>query len=218
MGDLVEFDFRGRPYLAPAGLYYDDETEIRERYWRIQSGDTVLDVGAGFGAYTLPALAQGARVYAIDSNRQTLDGLLETVRLNGFTGVTTLCMAIYDGATHLPLALKRQHTQSAHSPPRRVHWATLDGLVAGGVIQGRVDWVKVDVEGAELGVLRGGKRMLERQHPQLIIEDHSRVYEWVRRMRIASGITDLLHELGYRIQWVPYAEDGTMPRDYLIAT
>ena len=218
MGDLVEFEFRGRTYLAPPDLYFDDELEIRERHWRVQPHDTVVDVGAGFGAYTLPALACGARVYAIDSDQPTLDRLLEIADVNGFAQVTALCMAVYDGSIRLPLTLKRQHARSPHTPPRRVHWATLDGLVAGGVIKGRVDWIKVDVEGAELGVLRGGKRMLETSHPKLIVEDHSRVYEWVSRMRIAAKISDLLYGLGYRIEWVPYAEDGTMPRDYLIAT
>ena len=39
------------------------------RYWQVETGDVVLDIGAGYGSYTLPALACGARVYAIDSNR-----------------------------------------------------------------------------------------------------------------------------------------------------
>lgn len=211
-------EFRGRTYLAPEAVFYDDETDIRERHWQVQRGDTVVDIGAGYGAYTLPALAHGARVYAIEPNQQALDVLLDTAQHNGFDDVTALQMAVYDGAVSLPLALKRQHARSPHSPPSKVHWATLDGLAEGGVIKGRVDWIKVDVEGAELGVLQGGRRMLEKHHPRLIVEDHSKVYEWVRRTRIASEISDLLHGLGYRIELVPYAVVGTMPRDYLIAT
>ena len=55
-------------------------------------------------------------------------------------------------------------------------------------------------------------------HPRLIIEDHSKVYEWVRRAGVASGIVDLLHRLGYRIEVVPYGGGPTPARDYLIGT
>ena len=86
------------------------------------------------GPYTLPALACGARVYAIDSNRKVLDELQVAADPNGFTDLTVLCMAVFDGSSRLPLAFKRQHMRSPHSPPRRVHWATLDGIVAGGLV------------------------------------------------------------------------------------
>jgi hypothetical protein len=38
----------------------------------------------------------------------------------------------------------------------------------------RVDVVKIDVDGAELEVLRGAQRTLERFHPHLFVEVHSR--------------------------------------------
>lgn len=216
--DVIELSLRGRTYNAPAGIYLDDEERIREAYWLIKPGEVVLDIGAGHGSYTLPALAHGARVYAIDSNADALNVLLGAALGNGFTDITTLCMAVYDGAPDIPLALRRQHKRSKHSPPRGAHWATLDGLVAGGVVEERVNWIKIDVEGAELGVLRGAIHLLERNHPRLVIEDHERVYEWTRRMQSANRIYDLLHDLGYRIEVVPYVVDGTPPRGYIIGT
>ena len=215
---LIEMKFRGRTYRAPQDFYYDDEVSVREAHWLVDAGDSVIDVGAGYGSYTMPALACGGRVVAIDSNRGALGVLSEVAALNGFTDLATLRMAVFDGHERIPLALKRQHHRSLHSPPRGVHWATLDGLATTGVFGDTVDWIKVDVEGAELGVLRGGIGLLEAHHPTLIIEDHSKVYEWVRRERVASRIADLLHEIGYRIEWVPYAEAGTAPRDYLVGT
>jgi FkbM family methyltransferase len=218
--DVIELGYRGHAYSVPqGGLFFDDEEAIRQAHWLVEPGDVVLDLGAGFGSYTLPALACGARVYAIDSNKGALDTLLKAALMNGFKAITTLWMAVYDGGHTVPLALKRQHKHSEHSPPKGVHWATLDGLVAGGVIdEGRVDWIKIDVEGLELGVLQGGIELLKEHHPKLIIEDHSKVYEWVSRMRITSKIVDLLHGLGYHIEVVPYDAAGTPERDYLIAT
>jgi hypothetical protein len=126
---------------------------------------------------------------------------------------------VFDGNSHIPLALKRQHRHSEHTPPEGVHWATLDGLMNGRVIEtDRIDWIKIDVEGVEFGVLQGGIRLLEEHHPKLVIEDHSKVYEWVRRTRSTSKIVDMLHGVGYRIEVVPYAVEGTPERDYLIGT
>ncbi len=210
-------EFRGCRYRVPGGFYFDDEWRIRERYWDVRPGDSVVDVGCGFGSYTMPALACGARVAAIDSNRDTLRILEEVAGINGFT-VAPIRAAVFNGAERLPLALKRQHHGTAHSPPRRVHWATIDGLSTTGAFGDRVDWMKVDVEGAELGVLQGAERLLARDHPGLIVEDHSRVYGWVRREGITQGVADLLQNHGYRIELVPYHEDGTASRDYLIGT
>ncbi|PRX47042.1 FkbM family methyltransferase [Prauserella shujinwangii] len=50
---------------------------------------------------------------------------------------------------------------------------TLDGFVAD-VSPGRVDFVKIDVEGAELYVLHGGQRTIETRRPTMLIEIEAR--------------------------------------------
>jgi precorrin-6B methylase 2 len=60
----------------------DEETPIRERYWQPKAGDVCIDIGAFHGSYTLPALAAGATVYAIDGRIEPLKVLRK--RADGF--------------------------------------------------------------------------------------------------------------------------------------
>ena len=60
-----EIDINNRNSLAEHGL----DHMVRQKFWHIHSGDIVFDVGAGFGSYTLCALARGAKfVYAFENN------------------------------------------------------------------------------------------------------------------------------------------------------
>jgi FkbM family methyltransferase len=197
--------------IPPYALHYDDEAEIRDKYWNPEQGDRVIDVGARYGSYTLPALAAGAYVTAVDPHAQILGLLRAAAELNGFAGeLTTVCAALLDGKPY-PEQLAAEVGE--RWPAGDVQFTTLDEIA-----DGKVDWVKVDVEGAELQVLRGGLRTLEVHHPKLLVEDHTRVYEWVKKNRVAWRVQKLLRHLGYRVRSVPYEADTGSPRDFTIAT
>jgi FkbM family methyltransferase len=207
---------RTAPYIVPPyALHYGDEAEIRDAYWRIEPGDTVIDVGARYGSYTIPALAAGARVCAIDLEGWVLELLAQAAKANGFDALTTMCIGLYDG-TPYPAGLAADIARTANVPsypPGAIQWSTLDEIA-----DGRVDWVKIDVEGAELAVLKGGLRTLREHHPRLVIEDHTRVYPWVRKHRIAKRMHGILESLGYQIESIPYSAETGAPRDFTIAT
>jgi len=196
--------------IPPYALYYDDEAEIRDAYWNPGPGDRVIDVGARYGSYTLPALAAGAHVTAVDYNQQMLSALTSAAYLNAFDQLEAMCLMLFDG-TEYPAELSAEIAEPC--PPEGVQWSTLDEIA-----NGRVDWVKIDVEGAELQVLRGGRKMLQEHRPWLLIEDHTRVYEWCRRTRVAARMHRFLESLGYEIESVPYEADTGSPRDFTIAT
>jgi hypothetical protein len=74
----------------------------------------------------------------------------------------------------------------------------------------RVDWLKSDVEGAELGLLLGAQKTLQRHRPRLIIEDHESVSSdqddavsrYPESVQSRARITAMLEGLGYRIERV----------------
>ncbi len=200
----------------------DDEQAIRDAYWQILPGDVVIDVGAHMGEYTMPALMVGASVWAIDSDDTGLlflracaaaHGLAERLKITRY--------AVYDGGPY-PAELMAEIAGSVHHAlaplafPR--WWATLDDLIlTGDVDVAKIDYVKVDVEGGELGVLFGAGLTLARYRPRVLIEDHTRIYPWVARQRSAERITGLLHGLDYEVESV-YHEGVGASRDFIVGT
>lgn len=59
------------------------------------------------------------------------------------------------------------------------------------------DLVKIDVEGAELAVLRGAERLLGTRHPKLIVAVHP---SWMPKGQVAADVVDFLDKHGYSIR------------------
>lgn len=196
------------PGLAAA---YADEQPVRDAHWRPQDGDVVIDLGAAVGSYAIPALAAGARVIAVDPDYGATAKLERVAALNGLNGLTIVHAAVFDQPGY-PGDMRAALEASGYAyliPRREAAWTSLDDL-AGGL--GRLDWIKIDVEGAELGVLRSGISTLKRFRPRLLIEDHTEVYPYVAAMGSRRQCRELLGELGYAVTEIPY---GPPPRTYL---
>ncbi len=134
----------------------------------VESGDIVLDVGAHAGLFTLPASKKAERVVAIEPCPLNLAYLKHNV--SGLRNVTVVEKALWrrGGRMRLFFGLGsfepslRAGEKEQPFPSLRWCWVeaeTLDGLVSELGLE-RVDFLKMDVEGAELDVLSGGKRTL----------------------------------------------------------
>lgn len=197
--------------------WFSDEQEIRDRYWHVRPGQVVADIGCHIGSYAIPALDAGATVYAVDPSeprlaqlRQSWDGdpaRLITVNraLAGPGGYTPQFRASLDASDY-----KNFHA------PASARFSTLDEMAAEYGLT-RLDWVKIDVEGAELGVLAGGAGTIAWFRPVLLIEGHDRVYGFVAAMGSERKCHDLLAGLGYEIEVAPYVPAvGTAARDFWV--
>jgi FkbM family methyltransferase len=126
-------------------------------------GGTFVDVGAHIGYMTVDLGLAGACVHAVEPDHENAELLAANVRLNGLESVVIHRCAAgdQDGVeTFYRVGESSMHglrphplspvVQTTETPVRR-----LDDLV-----QGKVDVVKIDVEGTELEVLRGMTRIL----------------------------------------------------------
>jgi FkbM family methyltransferase len=167
-------------------------------------GDVVLDVGANIGIITIlmsRRVGSTGTVYAIEPNPSVHSILVENLKMNRCRNVVRVQAAIGDrlGTTDFSVAPWEYHTMSgmvANVPGAltiRVPETTVDELMKH---SSRVDYIKVDVEGAELRVLRGSRVTMQKFHPLLQIEVHGMFLP-----SYSDSIDDLfgmLEEHGYR--------------------
>lgn len=168
---------------------YDDllvaspDYEVVLNQWLPPVGGVVVDSGAFIGRHTLQyarAVGPAGRVVAVEPFGENFRLLESNVRRNGYDQVTPVCCALGAANGEVTLFFERESStattlrpQSASAPRTTiVPLRTLD-TVLGELDITRVDMLKIDVEGAELSVLRGAERTL-RASPAavLIIEMH----------------------------------------------
>jgi FkbM family methyltransferase len=148
----------------------------------LRPGARFWDVGAHCGFFSMLASrlvgAQGEVVSfePCDENRARLD---EAVRLNGAGNVRVIPRAV--GASSGTARMRAWATSTTWStvapegsggPLVEVQQRTLDECARE---LGPPDLIKIDVEGAELGVLEGAKNLIDSLTPRLIIEFHDEI-------------------------------------------
>jgi len=146
-------------------------------------GGVFLDVGSHIGYFSLKGsrkVGAGGRVIAFEPNPTTVQALRDNLAASQAGNVTVVPVACTDtpqtltlfdgsdsgnsGASSLSEGNAHSHTKTYQVPGR-----SIDDVVRELGLQ-RVDVAKVDVEGAELFVLRGARETLRRFHPKLVVE------------------------------------------------
>lgn len=174
-GHTMRLDARDSLGLSIWGTWEPFETELIQTL--VQPGDVVVDVGANIGYYTLLLArrvgAQG-RVFAFEPAPENFAILQENVARNGYQNVVLEQKALADTNGFAMLALSntnhgdhRLQNSSAANETVTVETTTLDAYL--GEVAQNVTLVKMDVQGAEMRVLRGMKNLLARQSPLTLV-------------------------------------------------
>jgi FkbM family methyltransferase len=144
----------------------------------------LLDVGAHIGIFTLKGarhVGSKGRVIAFEPNPETVKLLRENISANHLENVTVEQIACTDRPQQLTLfaaptnntgasSLSQVNATYGASPrPFQVRGRPIDDVIRELQLD-RVDAMKIDVEGAELQVLRGAAETLKRFHPRIVVE------------------------------------------------
>jgi FkbM family methyltransferase len=158
------------------------EEDIR-KHFNPKKGDTVIDIGAAFGLYTITSSKQvgpNGKVIAIEAHPDSFEMLNRNIELNGLTNITTLNYAVYSRKTKVKIysnytiMSERIREKKVKEKFVEVNADTLDNMLQqNGIRQEQVNWIKIDVEGAEYEVLKGACNTLSNSKDiALYIEIH----------------------------------------------
>lgn len=190
--------------------YYEPElVDFLERC--LKPGMVACDVGANIGCHTLVmanAVGANGRVFAFEPNPAIHQRLLANISLNRFAQAEVLPLCLSDQARDETLfaPLDSEYNQGLASMHRgnlgprcqeiTVTSVTLDDFVREQGLN-RLDLLKVDVEGHEFQVLSGGRQVLERFKPVLVMEFSER--QWANASVLPEQAEDYLTKLGYSL-------------------
>jgi FkbM family methyltransferase len=193
----------------------------------VKPGDVVFDIGANIGAHTLGlarSVGPTGRLYAFEPADFAFAKLGRNLALNPELDSRTRARQILlssspadssqeqiyaswplekDDSVH-PKHRGRLVTTKNASVDTLDHFAQSEGL-------DRLDLIKIDVDGHELPVLRGGLHLLKRFRPVLLMEMSPYVH--AEQKNSFEALVALLRDAGYSLQhastWAPLPLDAT---------
>lgn len=174
-------------------LFVPREPSIQKHISSISNGEVFVDVGANVGYYALKVKQANpnSEVIAIEAHPKTFNALLRNVMVNKFN---IICInkavykskgkiTFYDHGGWSGIASIYRKSEKALT----VESDTLDGIISSlGICP---DFIKMDIEGAEVDALQGAHESLKHAR-MVIIEIHNENLESIKQM---------LKNVGFRI-------------------
>ncbi len=163
-------------------LVHEKAWEPNETSWflkRVRQGAVVVDVGANVGYYTLIAgkiVGAEGRVYAFEPDPVAFSILERNVRLNGLTNVVLEQKAASNEAGSIRLYLSKENRgdHRIFDPGESRQSIEIEAVALDDYFDGResrVDFVKVDTQGAEAVIVDGLDRLIrENDRIELVVE------------------------------------------------
>ncbi len=177
---LVQSRYGKLVFLQPVdNLLINDEIfyfEYYEKFRRIVTGDVVVDVGAHVGTFGLKAGCVASRVVSVEPSLANFKILKHNLMMNRMDNVIPMNFAASD--TNSTMRLYNHGQSGMHSITERsdsyveIESRKLDDVLTEQGID-RVDFLKIDAEGAEPLILLGAAQTINKHRPFIAMEYHS---------------------------------------------
>ena len=166
------------------------EPELREFLLAmLKPGDTFVDCGSNIGYFSVLAgdlVGKGGRVIAIEANPVTHKLVSRNLAANGLPAPVHCALTATEGEVELFVPASGDDVYSSLKPgglvgtenvqSHRVPGRRLDSVLREQA-PSRVDIIKIDVEGAEMDVLRSATETLEKFRPLCVVEYSTSTWE-----------------------------------------
>jgi FkbM family methyltransferase len=198
----------GAGAAAPFILRERYEPEIGFLEKALRPGDVFVDGGANLGIYTVLAsnlVGETGRVLSFEPGAVTFDRLQQSIDANPVKNVHAHMAALSDKVGQAALYHSQDHFVSYSLAPdeaaadsEMVETLTIDEAIARDGLE-RLDFLKLDVEGAEELALRGAQKSIELWHPLVLFESEVVPEAPAGEGHEGDGAWRFLEERGYTL-------------------
>jgi FkbM family methyltransferase len=161
--------------------YYEPELVFLEKL--LSPGMVFVDAGANFGIYTAMAskvVSESGLVISFEPSARAFPVLRENIAINAFKNVLAFPTALTDRTGRAVLyhhsavgsdALAKDSTFDTDAYGQEIETDSLDDVLQRTSV-GRVDVIKMDVQGAEELAMRGANEIIRSMRPVIMFEFH----------------------------------------------
>ena len=210
---------KGDPHnISIEGVFGKLDTETIKN--SIKTGDIVVDLGANIGYYTLIAaklVGDKGKVFAFEPEPRNFEILKKNVEINGYHNVILEQKAVSDIHEKINLYLSKgigthsiKSNKNTTMQTIQTESVRLDDYFSDLNLTDKINFIKIDVEGAEFRVLNGMNIILKQSK-------HLKIFtEFARDLIIESGtepkdMLELLFNNGFKILYVDDEKNCLVP-------
>ncbi|MDO9373185.1 MAG: FkbM family methyltransferase [Ferruginibacter sp.] len=183
----------------------------------VHPGDVIIDVGANSGLYSIfysNLVGANGLVHAFEPDKETCSLLQKNLQLNNCSNVIVHNLALSDKESRIEMVsftpdnlhldqgdsfkyIREVGADETDEANKFMHACPLDTLRQIGEIT-KIDFIKIDVEGAEFLVLKGAVQTIQRFKPVIIFELSG---QWTSRFHYKPyELLVFLKDLGYEME------------------
>ncbi len=205
-------------------IYFGFKEISRQRlYELIKPGITMFDVGANVGDVSLHAakfVGASGKVYAFEPDYINFKRLSANIELNNFRQLIAINKGLGDKPGKFTIGVVDEGNRGMNritgvstkeTASNTIDVTTMDILFQEMKID-KVDVIKIDVEGFEMNVLKGGTEVISKHHPVFFIElDDNNLKD---QGSSATQLVDFLESKGYKINHAETGEQITASQSF----
>jgi FkbM family methyltransferase len=165
--------------------YYEPLLEFGHNF--LKDGDTILDIGANYGVYCLAfsSIGKNTKIIAVEPFNFYKNIITENAKINKFKNINFINKVVSNHNGFCNLDYSRSYTTASiikkfrlKKKIKKIKSITIDNLIKKLNIK-KLNFIKMDIEGAELLALEGAKKTIRKFLPTIAMEcsikDYSKI-------------------------------------------